>query len=539
MRPDSMYIRASGKRACLGVESMLGRLVGQLVTALGGGATRAARSQGLVAQALEAQRRGEMAEAEATFRAAVSLDGNNVSARHLLGALLSQAGKAAEACEVLGEVVEREPRLVEARFSLALALQAAGNTPAAETRYREVLQLAPDFAPARSNLAGLLFAAGEFDAAISDYRAALEANSAPPELWYNLGNAYIEQQRTAEAVAAYDQALTREPDYADAHFNRALALLRAGQWASGWPGYEWRFRTKKNPPVWRGLDCPLWEGESLEGKTLVVWGEQGLGDEIMFASCLPRLLRVAGRVMLECDPRLRALFRASFATAEVHGAGERAQWIGASAADGEVFHVPIGSLPQRLAASASPPFEAGGYFTADGSRVAYWRGRLGQLGAGLKVGISWRGGLAHSRTAQRSIELERWLPVLRVPGVRFVSLQYTREYEALAAFERANGVAIRAWPEAIEDLGETAALIAALDVVISVCNTTVHLGGALGRPVWVLAPHSAEWRYGLSGETMSWYPSVTVLRQSDRGHWEPVIEEAAARLAELMRPNQR
>ena len=119
-----------------------------------------------------------------------------------------------------------------------------------------------------------------------------------------------------------------------------------------------------------------------------------------------------------------------------------------------------------------------------------------------------------------------------------MSLQYTREYEALAAFERAHDVAIRAWPEAIEDLSETAALMTALDLVISVCNTVVHLGGALGRPLWVMAPYSAAWRYGLSGEAMSWYPSVTVLRQHDRGQWGPTVEEAAARLAEVIPKRQ-
>jgi len=506
---------------------MLRRLLRQMLSGSGRRAPQARGAPALLAAAVEAQRRGALAEAEVALRAAIAAAPERDEARHLLGALLCRTGRAAEACEILGDVVARAPQSIEARFNLGAALESAGDAAIAREHYRAVLGIAPDFAPARSNLANLLLRSGEFEAAIAEYRLAVAASPGQAELWYNLGNAYMEVTRSGEAIAAYDRALACNPDYADAHFNRALALLRAGQWAAGWPGYEWRFRKTDEPTAWRDFDCPVWDGRSLAGRTLVVWGEQGLGDEIMFASCLPRLLAAGHRVAIECAPQLRALFQRSFAPAPVHARGEL------TAGRDDAFHVPIGSLPLRSGAGAGPPFAPGGYLQADPERVARWRERLAGLGSGLKVGISWRGGTAATRTSRRSIELERWLPVLRVPGARFVSLQYTREYDALAAFSRTHDVGVTAWPEAIESFEETAALMAALDLVISVCNTAVHLGGALGRPVWVMAPHSAEWRYGVSGEAMSWYPSVTMLRQGAPGDWEPVIATAAAKLRAL------
>jgi hypothetical protein len=162
--------------------------------------------------------------------------------------------------------------------------------------------------------------------------------------------------------------------------------------------------------------------------------------------------------------------------------------------------------------------------------TAQWRVRLAAIGAGRKVGISWQGGTQKTRSPIRSLPLERLAPLLGVGGIHFVDLQYTDRGDEIQAVESSLGVRIHRWAEARDHFEETAALIAELDLVISVCNTVVHLGGALGKKVWVMAPFSPEWRYGISGESMPWYPSVRLFRQPTYGAWDPVIEDVAQSL---------
>jgi hypothetical protein len=199
--------------------------------------------------------------------------------------------------------------------------------------------------------------------------------------------------------------------------------------------------------------------------------------------------------------------------------------------------IPAGSVPRFIRRGLDDFPRHQGYLKAEPERVASWRERLNQLGPGLKVGIAWAGGVRKTRRALRSIPLERWLPILQTPAVHFASLQYTADAgSTVAAFRAQHGVRVEHWNEAIGDYEETAALVCALDLVISVCTAVIHLGGALGRPVWVLAPYSPEWRYGFTGDTMPWYPSVKIFRQPAFGEWEPVISSAAAELRRLAGP---
>jgi ADP-heptose:LPS heptosyltransferase len=172
-----------------------------------------------------------------------------------------------------------------------------------------------------------------------------------------------------------------------------------------------------------------------------------------------------------------------------------------------------------------------GYLCADPLKVAAWKERLAALGPGLKVGLSWQGGTQVSRARLRSMTLEQLLPVLRVEAVQFVDLQYTDTAEERARLEAVHGVRLAHWRSGIDDYDETAALVSALDLTLSVCTAVVHLAGALGRPAWVMTPYSPEWRYGHAGECMPWYPSVKLVRQPAPGEWEPVIAAVARQLA--------
>jgi hypothetical protein len=277
----------------------------------------------------------------------------------------------------------------------------------------------------------------------------------------------------------------------------------------------------------------LWDGGPLQGKTLLVHAEQGIGDEIMFASCFPDLLEQAGHLIIDCDARLAPLFSRSFPGASVHGGAqdEGPAWLDAlPRAD---VQIPAGSLPRYLRPTLEAFPAQAGYLQADPARRELWRQRLAALGPGLKVGISWRGGRDAVQMAKRSVPLTQWGPILHVPGVQFVSLQHG-DYDAeLGQAREQLGVPIQHWPEIdpLTDMDGFAALIAALDLVIAIDNSTVHLAGALNTPVWCLQPFAPDWRWLLDTEHCHWYPSLTHFRQPRPGQWQAVLDTAGARLA--------
>jgi hypothetical protein len=333
-------------------------------------------------------------------------------------------------------------------------------------------------------------------------------------------------------MESYQRALVLQPDYTLSAFHLALARLLLGDFRHGWDDYELRQLDRDYPR--RAAVYPRWDGSPLSTRTILVQREQGLGDEIMFSSCLPQVIETAAHCIIECEPRLLGIFRRSFPSAMVFASTSDVippREIAEQVID---FAIPAGSVPRFLRKGVGDFPRHDGYLKADPQRIARWRERLSLLGPGLKVGISWIGGVRKTRREMRSLPLEAWLPILRLTGVSFVSLQYTADAgDAAAAFCERHGVPIEHWGEAIEDYEETAALVCALDLVVSVCTAVIHLAGALGRPVWVMAPYSPEWRYGFSGGTMPWYPSARVFRQPAFGEWGPVTESVAAELKRL------
>jgi hypothetical protein len=263
---------------------------------------------------------------------------------------------------------------------------------------------------------------------------------------------------------------------------------------------------------------------------VLVCSEQGLGDQIMFASCLGDLCEDADCIV-ECDPRLVPIFARSFAQARVYGQRKRSAEPWREDGLTPAAKTWIGSLPLRYRSRPSD-FPGTPYLYPDPAKVAAWSLRLRSLGAGLKVGISWRGGTATTRRALRSIDLDVWLPILREPDVHAISLQYGDCHGEIERTERTYSVAIHHWPEALSDYDQTAALVSALDIVVTVQTSIVHLAGALGKPVWVLVPRVAEWRYGEAGERLPWYASARIWRQNQE-RWDGLIERVSQELREL------
>lgn len=365
--------------------------------------------------------------------------------------------------------------------------------------------------------------------ALECFETARRMRADDAELYDFRGSTYQELGRLPEAFADYDRALALRPDFPLAAFHRGMARLLTADFARGWDDYELRRLNAGPIPGTAGL--ARWDGSPLAGRTIFIAREQGLGDEIMFASLLPQLLAQPGHCVIECEPRLVPLFRRSFPSATVF-ASPPGGGLPSGIAPGPVDLVAdAGGVARFLRRSAGDFPRHDGYLRADPVQVGRWRERLARLGPGLKVALSWTGGVRKTRRALRAIPLHQLLPVLRVGGARFISLQYTPEArDELDALHARHGIKIEHWPEAIDDTDQTAALVCALDLVVSVCTSLVHLGGALGRPVWVMAPLSPEWRYGFAGDSMPWYPSVRLFRQSAYRRWEPVVAAVAAEL---------
>lgn len=441
-----------------------------------------------------------------------------------LAAALITNGRPEEAVRCCRQALAADPRMAVAHYNLGTALNRLHDFQEAVAPLREAVRLTPDFLPARANLGQALRGAGELDAARTELERVLARDPAHVNALINLANVCHESGDFARSDALFAQALERMPGNAQARYDYGLALLARREYRRGWPLHEARWEAYRLSDR-AGYVQTGWNGEPLAGKRLLVWGEQGLGDQIMFAGILPELVAEAASVCVVCELRLAGLFARSFPAARVvpMGSAEHA------AARGEAFdyQVPIASLALHRRRETAEFPQHDGYLRADPQRTAAWARRLAALGDGVKVGISWRGGAPGTRERMRSIPLEAWLPVLRDPGAVFVSLQYTDCAAELAELRERHGIAPHHWQEAIDDYEETAALVSALDRVVTVCTSLVHLAGALAKSTQVLVPALPSWRYASPDGRMPWYPSVRLLRQARAGEWEDVMQQAA------------
>lgn len=458
------------------------------------------------------------------------------------------------AVQELGEAHAAAPDNHEILYHLALAQARLGNLELAE-QLLVTLRARHDTADANNALANVQRLRGQLSSAAESYRHALDIDGGHLPALANLGLTLRDQGTAAEALPVLERALALapdyveamfnkalvlfdlnesrtaeeliervlqlEPDFAEAHLQRAFMLLKRGDFAAGWLEYAWRVRIPQLDH-WQDYAYPIWQGEALQGRRILVQAEQGLGDQIMFASCLPDILAQAQHTIIECDPRLAKLFARSFPSATVyrHRVEGAPDWSHESTPD---FRTRLGDLPRMLRNRlADFPFHRG-YLTAEASVVNEWRARLGQLGPGLKIGVSWRGGTPATGQAARSIPLDTLLPILTLPHAHFVSLQYGPVEAEIAAFHAKYGVQIHAGAPSHAGMDGVAALIGSLDLVITVCTTVAHFCGALGKPAWVMVPAAPEWRYMQSGDRIPWYSELRLFRQQCANSWGAVI----------------
>jgi ADP-heptose:LPS heptosyltransferase len=346
------------------------------------------------------------------------------------------------------------------------------------------------------------------------------------DIWCNLSTLHINNGDPEKGLTYAKKCLELNPEHADGAWNLSLINLELGKYEEGFGLYSAGFRTKNRLYRNYGDKIKDWDGE--KNKSIAVWGEQGLGDEILFSSMITDLQKVSKKVVFDCHPRLVSIFKESFPGVEVYGTrkDEYIEWpsdhqdINAKTAIGELgkfFRKDIKDFPSKP------------YLKAPADKVEKFKEKLGKLGDKPKIGISWTGGYMKTRKDFRSIDLEKWKDIFK-QDADFISLQYTPEaYKVIADMEDRFDVKIHHWPSAVEsfDYGETAGLVANLDLIITVNTSIHHLAGALGTPCWTLTPKAKAWRYfspDKDNKTIPWYPTVKQYQQKQHGNWQEVMD---------------
>lgn len=477
-------------------------------------------------------KRYEIAEARRLLERALEFDPLCFEARVNLAAVLQEQHEWGKALQVIEETVRVRPADPHVRYALGRAHWQRGAYGAAEQALREVTRLAPDRIDAAVDLGKILYECGRAADALEHIGSVLASQPGSAVAHVFRGFVLETMGEFGQAMECYEKALALDPQMVQAHVNRGVLRILAGEFEPGWAEYEWRMRTEEVVGAYKRFPMPRWDGSPLAGRTLLVHAEQGIGDQIMYASCIPDAITQAKHCVIECADKVTTLFARSFPQATVRSIAGIATEAWLEKVPPVDVQLPAGSLPLHFRRKAAE-FPRSAYLKADPARTSAWAARLASLGPGLKVGLSWRGGVPINGSAYRSIPLERLLAALPREGIHFVSLQYGNARAELDRAARHHGIEIQHWQEAIDDYEETAALMCALDLTISVCTAVVHLGGALGSPVWTLAPVRPEARYGVRGESMPWYASVRMFRQPAFGDWDSAIANVAGALAKV------
>ncbi|MDF0585068.1 tetratricopeptide repeat protein [Bradyrhizobium yuanmingense] len=500
---------------------------------------------------------GRRAEAEAEYRAAIRLNENHGDAHGALGMLLLEAGRLDAAEPHLRKACDLRPSSEIARNDLGILLCRRDALDDAEAKFREALQIKFDFAQAHANLGSILRARGELDRAAEHCRLALASDENLAEAhfvlaqvlegldryeeaerayrkaialkpdnadWYNdLAKLLVDLRRLDEAWPLFDQTLRIRPDHPEAHSNRAIARLLTGDHVEGWTEYEWRWKLKKRPGRLDDFPQPVWNGEDISGRTLLIHAEQGFGDTIQFCRLVP-LLRSGARVVLEVQRALAPLLKDLPGVNQLVPRGDPLPQFD--------VHCPLLSLSRLLGLSLTDVPGRVPYLVPDAGRVEMWRRRLRAVG-GFRVGLAWAGSPTMADDRRRSIPPDGLAELAGIRGVSFVSLQRSAPGQAIAA---PSGLMLHDFTHELNDFADTAALIANLDLTISVDTAVIHVAGALGRPVWLLNRFNGCWRWLLHRNDCPWYPTLRQFRQPTPGDWGSVVGEVAQALESTHRP---
>lgn len=513
----------------------------------------------------------KFAKARACFEKAIKLQPNLMAAKVNIGETLRQSGDAEGAIKYYRKLLDAEPHAQSAWRNLGLALQDAeqfsesitplqtylktapndvasvlsvgvgffksGRPENALSVFNHALTLAPKNTEALNSRGLALRAIGRTEEAEQDFRNALVIDPTFNTARLNLANLLHKSQGAEAAVAVMNEAVAQMPDDAKAHIERGHIFLQEGRIAEGWDDYAWRFHLPPDFAGKREFPFPSWNGEDLKNQTLLIWGEQGIGDEILYGSLIGEAVAQAKHVVVECDQRLAPLFSRSFPSVNVF---ERAIRPNRQLLRQTIdYQIAMGDLCRFLRPDIQAFTGSGAYLTVDPQRKATYRERyLSHAPDQLIVGIAWHSGRSKDGWL-KTIPLEQWTPILSRPNVTFVSLQYGQHLDEIetARSETNSDLVLDPDVDPLKDMDTFAAQVAAMDLVITNSNAAAHVAGAVSIPVWTMIPHLGSggllWYWFKEGKKSLWYDSMTLYRQTQWQQWTDVIDNVACDLKKL------
>jgi tetratricopeptide (TPR) repeat protein len=471
---------------------------------------------------LIAHQSGKLGEAIEHVRRATELAPQNAMFHANFGEMLRLVGQPRLAAEAARRALAIEPKMATALSNLGVALFEMRNYKEAAQAHRQAIAAKPDFAEAYSNLGNALHAVRRYDDAIAAYRRALELKPGFADAVANLGTTLMHSGNLEDGAATLRHAIALSPHHANAHSSLGLILLTRGDFAEGWDEYEWRLRSSERTGQ-RFPERP-WRGESLAGRHIYVQAEQGIGDTLHFARYMPLLAARAGKVTLRVHQQIVTLLRENLPDITILGdRGDPARYDCDTA---------LLCLPRLFKTRLETVPAAVPYLHAPAEAARRWQTRLAGM-AGLKIGLVWAGNPDHTNDARRSVDVSALAPLLAVPGTSFASLQVGKRASDLKKLKRGRGSIDDLSPQ-LTDFAETAGAVVGLDLAITVDTSVAHLAGALGKPVWVLLPQVADWRWMREREDNPWYPTMRLFRQQPGQEWGEVITRAADQLAAVV-----
>lgn len=481
-------------------------------------------NRGLVLRALD-----RLDEALASIDHAIRLNPDYAVAHKNRGDVLRAMKRLADAVVSYDRAIALSPESARAFHDRGIALAELGRSSEAILSYDEAIVRDPKLPASFNNRGNVLQGLGRFEDALESYEAAIAASPVLAEGWYNRGIVLLELKQPNDALASHDRAIALKPDYPEAYVARGFCKLAMGDFDTGWRDFENRWRVKTYSPLPASTDAPVWSGEDLRGRSILVCWERGFGDIVQFSRYAPLLAERGARVSFLVPGKARSMLAALPDSVRVIStlAGE----------DRFDFHCAMMSLPCWLGTTPAENPLPIPYLAIDTERAAEWKRRIGEHG--FKIGIAWQGALWQGGTAivGRAIPLSVFEPLSRIDDVRLVSLQKGLGVEQLSSLP--SGMTVEtlgedfdAGPDAFID---TIAVMEHLDLIVT-CDTSIaHVAGARGRPVWIALKHVPEWRWGLEGETTPWYPTARLFRQRTRGDWSGVFAEMASEVRMLVR----